>query len=171
MRYDATIKYQDKEITIKVPNKVFAQTFELPQFLKIVRNLHELTIKQVHLATDWESTDCQAFEDGTQPIPQAYLQDFARAFKLPAKLKHLGIIQEQETRKILAARLKELRVKENIPQIIVACELDIARSTYACYETGKNEPDLHTLIKIADYYNVSLDYLVGRDIQNNDNDD
>lgn len=171
MRYDATIKYQDKEITIKVPNKVFAQTFELPQFLKLVRNLHKLTIKEVHLATDWESTDCQAFEDGTQAIPQAYLQDFARVFKLPAKLKHLGIIKEQETRKILAARLKELRIKNDMPQLLVALDLNIARSTYACYESCKNEPDLHTLIKIADYYNVSLDYLVGRDIQTNDNND
>ena len=165
MRYDATIKYQDKEITIKVPNKIFAQTFELPKFLETVRKLHGITIQQVHMATDWQSVDCQAFEEGRQPIPQTYLQDFARVFKLPAKLKHLGIIQEQETRKILAARLKELRIKNDIPQLIVACELGIARSTYACYESCKNEPDLHTLIKIADYFNVTLDYLVGRELQ------
>lgn len=165
MRYDAVIKYNDKEITIKIPYKAFEQTFELPQFLKTVRELHKITIEQVHLYTDWESTDCKAFEDGTKPIPQKYLQEFARAFKMPAKLKHLGYIQEQETRKILAARLQELRIKNDIPQLIVSCELEIARSTYACYESGKNEPDLHTLIKLADYYNVTLDYLVGRELR------
>ncbi len=171
MRYDSTIKYEDKEITIKVPNKMFAQTFELPQFLKLVRDLHGITIQQVHLATDWPTDECQAFEDGTMRIPQDYLREFAYRFKLPAKLKHLGYIQELETRKILGARLKELRIKNELPQIAVACDLGIARSTYACYESCKNEPDLHTLIKIADYYNVSLDYLVGRDIQANDNND
>lgn len=170
MRYDTTIKYEDKEITIKVPNKVFAQTFELPQFLKLVRNLHNLTIQQVHILTDWSSEECKGFEEGTLRIPQEYLKIFAYSFKLPAKLKHLGYIQEQETRKILGARLKELRIKADIPQLIVACELGIARSTYACYESCKNEPDLHTLIKIADYFQVSLDYLVGRDIQNSNND-
>lgn len=165
MRYDATIKYEDKEITIKVPNKVFAQTFDLPQFLKLVRDLHGITIQQVHLATDWPTVECQAFEDGTMRIPQDYLRIFALVFKLPAKLKHLGYIQEQETRKILAARLKELRIKNELPQIAVACDLGIARSTYACYESCKNEPDLHTLIKLADFFHVSLDYLVGREFQ------
>lgn len=164
MRYDVTIKYQGKSITVKIANKSLSMiTYELPQFLKTVRELCGATIQEVHILTDWSTIDCQAFEDGTKKIPQGYLSVFARAFKLPAKLKHLGIIQEEETTKILAARLKELRLKEELSQLIVALDLDIARSTYACYETGKNEPDLHTLIKIADYFNVTLDYLVGRE--------
>lgn len=166
MRYEATIRYYDKSVVIKVPNKVFAQTFELPQFLRTVRELHKITIKDVHLATDWGSDDCEAFENGTKKIPQAYLSSFVRAFGLPAKIKHLGIVEEQETKKILAARLKELRIKKELPQLMVALDLGIARSTYACYETAKNEPDIFTLIKIADYFEVSLDYLVGR--TNND---
>ena len=166
MRYEATIRYYDKSVVIKVPNKVFAQTFELPQFLRAVRELHKITIKDVHSATDWGSEDCEAFENGTKKIPQAYLSSFVRAFGLPAKIKHLGIVEEQETKKILAARLKALRIKKELPQLMVALDLGIARSTYACYETAKNEPDIFTLIKIADYFDVSLDYLVGR--TNND---
>lgn len=162
MRYEATILYNGNQIKIKVPNKMFARTFELPQFLKMVRELNEATIKDVHIVTDWESTDCQAFEEGTKPIPKEYLENFARAFRLPLKIKHIGIVEETETKKILARRLKELRFEKDIPQIIVALELNIARSTYACYETAKNEPDIHTLIRIADYFDVSLDYLVGR---------
>ena len=162
MRYDATIKYQGKQVTIKVPNKIFATEFELPQFLKMVRELHQIDIQRVHLATDWASPDCQAFEDGTKKIPKAYLQEFTRAFKLPAKIQQLGIIQEDETKKFLAARLKELRQREELAQFMVAMDLGIARSTYACYESGRNEPDIHTIIKFADYYDVSIDYLVGR---------
>lgn len=171
MRYNTTIKYQDKEITIKIPNKIFAQTFDLPVFLKTVREFKGDTLEQLHMKTDTLKLDCKSYEEGTQPIPQSYLKEFALVYGLPSKLKHLGFIKEQETRKILAAKLKELRIKEGFSQEIVACQLEIARSTYACYESCKNEPDLHTLIKIADCYNVSLDYLVGRDIQNNDNND
>ena len=113
-----------------------------------------------------KTINLEAFENGTKKIPQAYLSSFVRAFGLPAKIKHLGIVEEQETKKILAARLKELRIKKELPQLMVALDLGIARSTYACYETAKNEPDIFTLIKIADYFEVSLDYLVGR--TNND---
>lgn len=163
MRYNTTIKYEDKEITVKVPNKAFERTFELPEFLKFYREFRSLAIEQVHLYTDYPTVECQAFEEGTLRIPQGYLKTFAMVFNLPAKIKHLGYIQEQETKKILAGRLQELRIKSETPQIAVACALGVARSTYACYESGKNEPDLHTLIKIADFFHVSLDYLVGRD--------
>ncbi len=162
MRYNATIKYKGNSITIKVPNKAFEKTFELTDFLKMVRELHGIDYKAVHRVTDFESTDCEAFEKGTKPITQLYLKCFAKAFMLPAKLKYLGIIEEEETRKILAARLKELRIRENLSQEIIALDLNIARSTYSCYETGKNEPDICTLVKLADYYKVSLDYLAGR---------
>ena len=88
------------------------------------------------------------------------------ALNIQELAKQLTVKEEQETKKILASRLKELRIKKDIPQLMVALDLSIARSTYACYETGKNEPDIFTLIKIADYFDVSLDYLVGR--TNND---
>lgn len=163
MRHETTISYQDKKISVKMANKVFAGDFELTEFLKAVREFHNHTVKQVHLFTDWESTDCEAFENGTKKIPQEYLKAFVRAYKLPAKIKYLGIVETEELQKILSARLQELRIKKDIPQMLVALDLGIARSTYTCYETGKNIPDLQNLIKIADYFDVSLDYLVGRD--------
>lgn len=42
----------------------------------------------------------------------------------------------------------------------VADKLGIARTTYASYEQGKREPDHETLIKIADYYDVTIDFLL-----------
>lgn len=58
-------------------------------------------------------------------------------------------------------KLKELRKANNITQDVIAKELSVAKSTYSGYETGSSEPSLETLIKIADYYGVTLDYLCG----------
>ncbi len=61
--------------------------------------------------------------------------------------------------------LKLLRKQNKLKQDEVASTLSIARSTYQSYEYGVAEPDVRTLIKLADFFQVSLDYLCGR--QNN----
>ena len=62
----------------------------------------------------------------------------------------------------LASRLKELRLSKELTQKQIAEQLNITREAYALYETEKNKPPIDTLIKIADIYHVSLDYLTGR---------
>lgn len=59
-------------------------------------------------------------------------------------------------------RLKELRLRDKKTQKELAAILGIDRTTYTKYETESSEPNLETLIALADYFNVSLDYLVGR---------
>lgn len=59
-------------------------------------------------------------------------------------------------------RIKELREARGEMQKVIAKALGIAPSTYSQYETGKREPDYSTLSKIADYFNVSVDYLLGK---------
>ena len=59
-------------------------------------------------------------------------------------------------------KLKELRKEKHLTQEELANQLKIGRVNYCRYEQEQIEPDLQTLIKIADYYNVSLDYLLGR---------
>ena len=63
---------------------------------------------------------------------------------------------------ILAKRLKELREGRRIYQREMAEYLGLSYRGYQDYETNQNDPKLKTLIAIADYYNVSIDYLVGR---------
>ena len=63
---------------------------------------------------------------------------------------------------ILAKRLKELREVIGIYQRELAEILDMSFRGYQNYETGQSEPKLATLVAIADYYQVSIDYLVGR---------
>ena len=58
--------------------------------------------------------------------------------------------------------LKELREDMNLTQLDVAEKLSLTRQTISRYETGDIEPPLATLIKLADLYNCSLDYLTGR---------
>lgn len=59
-------------------------------------------------------------------------------------------------------RLKELRKEKNISQLKLAMDLSMNQNTISRYETGEREADYKTLIKIADYFNVSIDYLLGR---------
>lgn len=56
--------------------------------------------------------------------------------------------------------LKELRRNENLTQAAISRLLETDRSNIANYETGKRFPPLESLIKIAEYFKVSLDYLV-----------
>lgn len=64
---------------------------------------------------------------------------------------------------MLSIRLKELRKRENITQMQFAKIFDISSGTIAMWETGKRQPDHKTLLKIANYFNVSVDYLLGKE--------
>lgn len=59
-------------------------------------------------------------------------------------------------------RLKELREDRGLTQDEMADILKVSRSQMSNYETGKYEPSIDTLIFLADFFNVSLDYLLGR---------
>lgn len=60
-------------------------------------------------------------------------------------------------------KLKELRIARGIQQKDLASTLGIGANTLSQYENGKREPDNNTLVQLADYFNVSVDYLLGRD--------
>ena len=57
---------------------------------------------------------------------------------------------------------RKLRTSSNLTQNAIAEKLGISRSTIGMYETGAREPDFETLEKIADYFNVDTDFLLGR---------
>ena len=62
----------------------------------------------------------------------------------------------------LNERLKELRAKKGLSQKQISKELNISDRNYQRYEYGAVEPVASTLIALADYFDVSLDYLCGR---------
>jgi len=63
--------------------------------------------------------------------------------------------------------LKELRRQHNVTAKTVAEAVGILPDTYRSYETGRREPNLKTLVLIADYFKVTTDYLLGRERQVN----
>lgn len=64
--------------------------------------------------------------------------------------------------KIFQERLVEQRKLNNVTQRQLADYLQIAQPSYIRYENGTAEPTLENLLKIADYFDVSVDYLLGR---------
>jgi len=62
--------------------------------------------------------------------------------------------------------LQELREDRNISRKELAAYLNISVSTLGMYEQGRREPNIDMLIMLADYFNVSLDFLVGRSADN-----
>ena len=63
---------------------------------------------------------------------------------------------------LFAVRLQELRKEKKVPQKELAERLGISVRAYHYYEEGQRYPDFQGLLTLADFYGVSLDYLVGR---------
>lgn len=60
-------------------------------------------------------------------------------------------------------RIKELRNEQNIKQAELASVVKVSQAALSGYETGKYEADIETYKRIADYFSVSLDYLLGKE--------
>lgn len=65
---------------------------------------------------------------------------------------------------MLGNRIKDKRKSLGYTQKEVADHIGIARTTYAMYESESRDPDTKTLESLADFYGVSTDYLLGRDV-------
>ncbi|AEE96927.1 helix-turn-helix domain-containing protein [Mahella australiensis] len=63
---------------------------------------------------------------------------------------------------MLYERLVELRKERKMTQEELANVLGISRSALSLYETDKRQPDFQTICRLADFFNVSVDYLLGR---------
>jgi transcriptional regulator with XRE-family HTH domain len=64
---------------------------------------------------------------------------------------------------VFGKRLAELRNSKGISQYELASQMNLSRGQIANYEQGTREPDFATLISLADFFEVSLDSLLGRD--------
>ncbi len=63
-------------------------------------------------------------------------------------------------------RIRDLREDMDLRQLDVANATGIDQKTLSNYETGKTNPDSYAISKLADFFNVSADYLIGRDTDN-----
>lgn len=63
-------------------------------------------------------------------------------------------------------RIRDLREDRDLRQIDVSEAIGIDQRTLSNYETGKTNPDSFAIIKLADFFGVSADYLIGRTNEN-----
>ena len=61
-------------------------------------------------------------------------------------------------------RLRELRKKHKLSQLKLAMDLGLNQNSISRYESGEREADYATLLCLADYFTVSIDYLLGRTV-------
>lgn len=61
-------------------------------------------------------------------------------------------------------KIKELRIKSKFSQKEIAKLLNISQSNYSKYERNEIEPDIQSLIKLADLYHVTVDYLIEHEV-------
>ena len=59
-------------------------------------------------------------------------------------------------------RLRALRQDNDLTQDALAKDLNINRKTLSNYETGYRTPDIYLIVRIAEYFDVSIDYILGR---------
>ena len=56
--------------------------------------------------------------------------------------------------------LKQIRKERRLTQLKVAMDLNISREALSHYENGKREPSIEMLVKMSEYFNVSIDFLI-----------
>ena len=71
-------------------------------------------------------------------------------------------MKNENKRETFSQRLKELRLERKLLQQELAKELFVSKSTVSGWEVGRNQPSYELLIEIADYFDVTVDYLIGR---------
>jgi len=64
----------------------------------------------------------------------------------------------------IGQRLRELRLKNNLKQDDIIKRFSLSSGRYSQYETGKRRPDYELLMALADFYHVSIDYLLGHEV-------
>ena len=67
---------------------------------------------------------------------------------------------------VFAEQLKTLRKKNSLTQKELAEKVGVKQNSYANWENGNREPNIEMLVRIADYFDVSLDYLLGGKMKN-----
>ena len=66
------------------------------------------------------------------------------------------------SKELFAQRLLALRKSSNVTAVKLCTDIGITKSAISRFEHGKDNPNCNTLCALADYFNVSIDYLVGR---------
>lgn len=70
-------------------------------------------------------------------------------------------MKNTEALPIFSQRLKELRMERSLGQVALAESIGVSKAVVSMWETGKRESSMTSLIALANFYGVSIDYIVG----------
>jgi len=153
------MKSANNAIIPNVPVTEGTAHYSLTEYIKLYREKQKLPTDVGARVLNISESNYILLEQGKYPITGEMLLLLIKIYNMPRRLKNIILNPERPE---LAKAMTELRLKAGRTQSDTAVALGIAQQTYAGYETGRNEPDVQTLIKIADLYDVSLDHLTGR---------
>ena len=133
---------------------------EANEILKDLRESRGLTMKEVSEATQMATSLISDYETGKKVMGMKVAVRFADFYNvsLDYLLGRETINPFMKTKDIL----KELRKNHSLSMKEFCKQCDISFNTYQNYETGKRIPTAEILVKIADFYGVTTDYLLGR---------
>lgn len=153
--------------SLVVPNVPISEgdkNYTLTSYIKHYREKQGLSADVGARVLNISDADYSLLEQGKYPITGEMLMLLIKIYNMPRRLKNIIL---NPNRPELAKVMTELRLKTGRTQADTAAAIGIAQQTYAGYETGRNEPDVKTLIQIANLYDVSLDHLTGRYVKQN----
>jgi len=140
---------------------------DIGERIKALRKENNMTLRELSKKIGISVSFLSDIENGRSNPSLERLKDIAEG--LGTTVSYL--LGENDKTKTLnnefSKRLKKLRKEKGLTQEELAQALNITRSALSLYEIGKRDPDTETLRKIAGFFNVSVDYLLGRtDIRN-----
>ena len=136
----------------------------LPKKLMILRHYRQLSPQEVASAISMTETDYLKLEHGEEEPRASHIVALSDYYKVTCDL----LLKSDLKTVVFPLRLKELRVKKGVSIEDACLGTGIGKSLFRHYEAGSRIPKIDILITLATYYNVSIDYLVGLDIENLD---
>lgn len=139
--------------------------------LREVREDFDMSQKQVAQILEITSQQYQLYESGKREMPTHLFIKLAEYYEVTTDYL-VGrsnddysdyVSEKQKTLSYYYQKIRDIREDKDLYQHQVSDLLGITRQQYQLYESGKREMPMHLFIKLADYYEVTIDYLVGRD--------
>lgn len=138
------------------------------EILKNIRKERGYTIQAISDATGIAVRTYQNYEYGQREISTdalcklANLYNVTTDYLLGRETSTPTDNMPEEVHYMFSLKLKELRESHNLSQQAFANTINVSQSTVGMWESNKRTPDSDMLSKIADYFDVSIDYLIGR---------
>ena len=133
--------------------------------LRELREEKRLSLRQVASDLNISFSNLASIERGEVKLHEETAKTFANYYGVSIDYL-LGF--NEETRKILIGdKIKKLREDAHVSQIELSQKINVGNKTLSDYERNISQPSLQTLLDIANFFNVSVDYLLGRDTEMN----